>query len=167
MGYTAARSFLDRIRIENNISVRIAQARAISPEEALLKEGWKRQTTIGEPRLSEIVANYKAMGFVVAALIVGSSIVMTVPGGPTLLGLPAFGLIGFVGAGNYAYFGWSVAFGYMSDPAGAGPWGAGDGGLADGGQSAAERGVAERRQAQAFLEPARFAAARARQLRFL
>ncbi|MBI5790082.1 MAG: hypothetical protein HZA63_01265 [Rhodocyclales bacterium] len=41
----------------------IAQAKAISPEDALLKDGWKRQTTIGEPRLSEIVQNYKAMGF--------------------------------------------------------------------------------------------------------
>ena len=39
-----------------------------------------------------------AIGLVVAALIVGSSIVMTVGGGPTLFGLPAFGLIGFVGA---------------------------------------------------------------------
>lgn len=39
-----------------------------------------------------------ALGLVVAALIVGSSIVMTVRGGPELLGLPAFGLIGFVGA---------------------------------------------------------------------
>ncbi|WP_088280309.1 AarF/ABC1/UbiB kinase family protein [Ideonella sp. A 288] len=39
-----------------------------------------------------------AVGLVVAALIVGSSIVMTVGGGPTLLGLPAFGLLGFVGA---------------------------------------------------------------------
>jgi hypothetical protein len=29
----------------------------------LLKDGWVRQTTIGEPRLSEIVQNYKAMGF--------------------------------------------------------------------------------------------------------
>jgi ubiquinone biosynthesis protein len=29
---------------------------------------------------------------------VGSSIVMTVRGGPELLGLPAFGLMGFVGA---------------------------------------------------------------------
>jgi len=35
---------------------------------------------------------------VVAALIIGSSIVMTVGGGPQLLGLPAFGLLGFVGA---------------------------------------------------------------------
>lgn len=39
-----------------------------------------------------------AIGLVVAALIVGSSIVMTVQGGPTLLGLPAFGLLGFLGA---------------------------------------------------------------------
>jgi len=28
-------------------------------------------------------------------LIIGSSIVMTVKGGPTILGLPAFGFIGF------------------------------------------------------------------------
>jgi hypothetical protein len=41
----------------------IVQAKALSPEDALLKDGWKRQTTIGEPRLSEIVNNYKAMGF--------------------------------------------------------------------------------------------------------
>jgi ubiquinone biosynthesis protein len=39
------------------------------------------------------------VGLVVAALIIGSSIVMTVGGGPQLFGLPAFGLIGFVGAG--------------------------------------------------------------------
>jgi len=38
------------------------------------------------------------VGIVVAALIVGSSIVMTVPGGPSLFGLPFFGLLGFVGA---------------------------------------------------------------------
>jgi hypothetical protein len=41
----------------------IAQAKVLSPEDALLKDGWVRQTTIGEPRLSEIVQNYKAMGF--------------------------------------------------------------------------------------------------------
>lgn len=41
----------------------IAQAKVLSPEDALLKEGWVRQTVIGEPRLSEIVQNYKAMGF--------------------------------------------------------------------------------------------------------
>jgi ubiquinone biosynthesis protein len=38
------------------------------------------------------------VGLVVAALIVGSSIVMTVRGGPTLWGLPAFGFLGFAGA---------------------------------------------------------------------
>jgi ubiquinone biosynthesis protein len=38
------------------------------------------------------------MGVVTAALIVGSSIVMTIEGGPTLLGLPVFGLLGFLGA---------------------------------------------------------------------
>jgi len=43
-------------------------------------------------------ANRLSLSLVVAALIIGSSIVMTVGGGPTLLGLPAFGLIGFAGA---------------------------------------------------------------------
>lgn len=43
-------------------------------------------------------ANRLVIGIVVAALIIGSSIVMTVPGGPTLLGLPFFGLLGFFGA---------------------------------------------------------------------
>jgi ubiquinone biosynthesis protein len=43
-------------------------------------------------------ANRMAMALVIAALIVGSSIVMTVQGGPTLWGLPAFGFIGFCGA---------------------------------------------------------------------
>ncbi|MDB5953682.1 AarF/UbiB family protein [Ramlibacter sp.] len=43
-------------------------------------------------------ANRLAIGVVVAALIVGSSIVMTVPGGPSFLGLPFFGLLGFLGA---------------------------------------------------------------------
>ena len=38
------------------------------------------------------------MGMITAALIIGSSIVMTVEGGPTLLGLPFFGLLGFLGA---------------------------------------------------------------------
>ena len=41
----------------------IAQAKVLNPEDALLRDGWVRQTTIGEPRLSEIVHNYKAMGF--------------------------------------------------------------------------------------------------------
>jgi len=39
-----------------------------------------------------------SIALVIAALIIGSSIVMTVGGGPQLLGLPAFGLLGFVGA---------------------------------------------------------------------
>lgn len=43
-------------------------------------------------------ANRMSMALVIAALIIGSSIVMTVEGGPTLLGLPAFGFLGFSGA---------------------------------------------------------------------
>ncbi len=43
-------------------------------------------------------ANRLAMALVIAALIIGSSIVMTVQGGPTLLGLPAFGFLGFLAA---------------------------------------------------------------------
>ena len=43
-------------------------------------------------------ANRLVVGIVVAALIIGSSIVMTVPGGPSLLGLPFFGLLGFLSA---------------------------------------------------------------------
>ena len=39
------------------------------------------------------------VGLITAALIVGSSIVMTVSGGPTLMGLPLFGFIGFLAAG--------------------------------------------------------------------
>jgi ubiquinone biosynthesis protein len=43
-------------------------------------------------------ANRLAIGIVTAALIVGSAIVMTIEGGPVLLGLPLFGLLGFAGA---------------------------------------------------------------------
>ncbi len=43
-------------------------------------------------------ANRLVVGIVIAALIIGSSIVMTVPGGPSLFGLPFFGLLGFLGA---------------------------------------------------------------------
>jgi ubiquinone biosynthesis protein len=43
-------------------------------------------------------ASRLSLALVIAALIIGSSIVMTVSGGPTLLGLPAFGLLGFGGA---------------------------------------------------------------------
>ncbi|MGB5080384.1 MAG: ubiquinone biosynthesis protein UbiB, partial [Burkholderiales bacterium] len=43
-------------------------------------------------------ASRLTVGVVTAALIIGSSIVMTVGGGPELLGLPLFGLLGFLGA---------------------------------------------------------------------
>jgi ubiquinone biosynthesis protein len=43
-------------------------------------------------------ANRLSLALIIAALIIGSSIVMTVGGGPTLLGLPALGLLGFIGA---------------------------------------------------------------------
>ncbi|MBT9476972.1 AarF/UbiB family protein [Polaromonas sp.] len=43
-------------------------------------------------------ANRLTLALVIAALIIGSSIVMTVKGGPTLLGLPIFGFLGFMGA---------------------------------------------------------------------
>lgn len=39
------------------------------------------------------------VGLIMSALIVGSSIVMTVSGGPTLMGLPLFGFLGFLAAG--------------------------------------------------------------------
>jgi ubiquinone biosynthesis protein len=41
-------------------------------------------------------ANRLTMGVLTASLVVGSSIIMTVRGGPELFGLPLFGLIGFV-----------------------------------------------------------------------
>ena len=47
---------------------------------------------------SNVVHVYFACALVLAALIIGSSIVMTVKGGPTLFGLPAFGFLGFFGA---------------------------------------------------------------------
>ncbi|UCD26751.1 MAG: hypothetical protein JSV75_01100 [Candidatus Bathyarchaeota archaeon] len=35
-------------------------------KESLEKEGWIRQTTIGEPRLSEIIELYKSLGYEVS-----------------------------------------------------------------------------------------------------
>jgi ubiquinone biosynthesis protein len=52
----------------------------------------------GFGRQVDTSANRLAIGIVTAALIVGSSIVMTVEGGPMLLGLPLFGVLGFAGA---------------------------------------------------------------------
>ncbi|HEX6828957.1 MAG TPA: hypothetical protein VF104_08255 [Burkholderiales bacterium] len=43
-------------------------------------------------------SNRLTLGVLIAALIVGSSIVRTVEGGPTLFGLPLFGLLGFFAA---------------------------------------------------------------------
>ena len=48
--------------------------------------------------LIDRAANRLSVALVIAALIIGSSIIMTVGGGPTLCGLPAFGLLGFLGA---------------------------------------------------------------------
>ncbi|HEY5604784.1 MAG TPA: AarF/UbiB family protein [Gammaproteobacteria bacterium] len=50
-------------------------------------------------RLLDKSASRITVALITAALIVGSSIVMTVSGGPTLMGLPLFGFIGFVAAG--------------------------------------------------------------------
>jgi ubiquinone biosynthesis protein len=41
-------------------------------------------------------ANRLTMGVLTASLVVGSSIIMTVEGGPKLFGLPFFGLLGFI-----------------------------------------------------------------------
>ncbi len=41
-------------------------------------------------------ANRLTLGIMTASLVIGSSIVMTVEGGPTLFGLPLFGLLGFL-----------------------------------------------------------------------
>lgn len=62
------------------------------------------RVTFDLPRLDRFgrridrAASRIAVGLITAALIIGTSIVMTVSGGPTLLGLPLFGLVGFVGA---------------------------------------------------------------------
>ncbi len=37
-------------------------------EAELLAQGWTRQTTIGEPRLSELVAAYRAIGYEVEVI---------------------------------------------------------------------------------------------------
>ncbi|HEX7221148.1 MAG TPA: AarF/UbiB family protein [Burkholderiales bacterium] len=49
-------------------------------------------------RQLDTAANRLALGIVTAALIVGSSIVMTIEGGPLLFGMPLFGALGFAGA---------------------------------------------------------------------
>jgi ubiquinone biosynthesis protein len=49
-------------------------------------------------RQLDTAANRLAIGIVTAAMIVGSSIVMTIEGGPLLFGMPLFGALGFAGA---------------------------------------------------------------------
>jgi ubiquinone biosynthesis protein len=44
----------------------------------------------------DLSVNRLTLGILTASLVIGSSIVMTVQGGPTLFGLPLFGLIGFM-----------------------------------------------------------------------
>jgi ubiquinone biosynthesis protein len=41
-------------------------------------------------------SNRLTMGILTASLVIGSSIIMTVEGGPKLFGLPLFGLLGFL-----------------------------------------------------------------------
>jgi hypothetical protein len=36
---------------------------SLTPEEKLIKEGWQKQTTYDDPRLSEMVKMYKEIGF--------------------------------------------------------------------------------------------------------
>jgi ubiquinone biosynthesis protein len=68
---------------------------------ARLRRG-KMRIDVDTPRLErfghvlERSVNRLTIGIVTAALIIGTSIAMTVSGGPTLLGLPAFALIGFL-----------------------------------------------------------------------
>lgn len=50
-------------------------------------------------RQVDSAASRLTVGMITAALIIGSSIVMTVGGGPTILGLPALGFLGFTSAG--------------------------------------------------------------------
>jgi ubiquinone biosynthesis protein len=49
--------------------------------------------------LMDRAASRLTVGMVTASLIIGSSIVMTISGGPTLFGLPALGVLGFLAAG--------------------------------------------------------------------
>lgn len=49
--------------------------------------------------LMDRAASRLTVGMVTASLIIGSSIVMTVSGGPSLFGLPALGVLGFAAAG--------------------------------------------------------------------
>lgn len=41
--------------------------------DALLDEGWQRQTTIDEPRLSELAENYRGLGYEVLIVHAGAT----------------------------------------------------------------------------------------------
>jgi hypothetical protein len=45
-------------------TIPIRQVSAVGTREAeLLRDGWRKQTTIGEPRLSELAENYRDLGY--------------------------------------------------------------------------------------------------------
>ena len=53
-----------KMSTKKTIPIKLAgAAREEDVEDRLLREGWKRLTTIGEPRLSEIAENYRLMGY--------------------------------------------------------------------------------------------------------
>ena len=92
---------------------RLAEGRAAHIEAIRTSPWWR----LGGPvrRLERVVDQIDraisrlTVAMVVSALIVGSSIVMMVKGGPTLFGLPAFGLLGYLAAGFGAvWLTWSV-----------------------------------------------------------
>jgi hypothetical protein len=55
-------AFLVNTMTEKKRVIPIRQAGA-SREAELLAQGWVRQTTIGEPRLSELVQTYRGLGY--------------------------------------------------------------------------------------------------------
>lgn len=52
------------MNVKKMIPIKLASANEEEEiEDRLLRQGWKRLTTIGEPRLSEIAEAYRGMGF--------------------------------------------------------------------------------------------------------
>uniref|UniRef100_A0ABX1PHP2 Uncharacterized protein n=2 Tax=Aromatoleum TaxID=551759 RepID=A0ABX1PHP2_9RHOO len=52
------------VNVKKMIPIKLASANEEEEiEDRLLRQGWKRLTTIGEPRLSEIAEAYRGMGF--------------------------------------------------------------------------------------------------------
>jgi ubiquinone biosynthesis protein len=93
-GWRAARAALDLVaRLPGDLQQMVRRARDGRLQVHVDVTGLER---FG--RQLDGAASRLTIGVVTAALIVGSSIVMTVEGGPTLLGLPLFGFAGFVGA---------------------------------------------------------------------